>query len=212
MIVVSTTGERSYFIGSYYNTLSPIKALYPDALIENSDRFIKGMNQLMVGSALCVNKVIKKRRQEIEAMQTKDLKNDMLTSLIIANTEYDVNYKKNVGEELYLPMIDIEIRANILEAFAARTDTTANLFSYITYYLCYYPEVKQKMLAKINSIFLQNSSFQLVHSDLSKLKYCEAIIKEVEQMIPVTNLLERYPIEPIKVGGYEWSANMMFQF
>ncbi|KAF0430582.1 cytochrome P450 [Gigaspora margarita] len=243
MIVISTTGERSYSIRSYYNTLSPIKTSYPDALIEDSDRFVKGINQVVAGIAFFaflgpfvrhyipffrgkakeilnhrdflyerLDKIIKKRRQEIEVMPNKDLKNDMLTSLIIVNTERDVNYKKDVGEEIFPPMTDIEIRANILDAFLAGTDTTANLFCYITYYLCHYPEVKQKMLAEINSIFLQNSSFQLVHSDLSKLKYCEAIIKEVERMIPVVNLLGRYPTEPIEVGGYQWLANTMFQF
>ncbi|RIB15064.1 hypothetical protein C2G38_2193334 [Gigaspora rosea] len=43
-----------------------------------------------------------------EVMQSKDLKNDMLTSLIIANTERDVNYKKDVEEEIFPPMTDIE--------------------------------------------------------------------------------------------------------
>ncbi|KAF0342763.1 cytochrome P450 [Gigaspora margarita] len=243
MIVVSTTGERSYSMGSYYNTLSLIKATYPDALIEDSNRFVKGISQLIVGSALFVflgpftrhyvplirgrtkallkhrdfifeklDIIITKRRKEIEMMQTKDLKNDMLTSLIIANTERDVNYKKTDEEETLPPMTDIEIRANILDAFVAGTDTIANLFCYITYYLCHYPEVKQKMLAEINSILLPNNSFQLTHSDLSKLKYCEAIIKEVDRIIPVTSLLARYPSEPIEVGGYQWPAGTQFQF
>ncbi|KAF0493589.1 cytochrome P450 [Gigaspora margarita] len=242
MIVVSLTGERSYSMGSYYNTLSPIKAPYPDALIEDSDRFVKGMNQLIVGSALFaflnpfvrryvpfirgkanevlkhrdlifekLDKIIKKRRQEIEVMQNEDLKNDMLTSLIIANTERDVNYKKTVGEEIFPPMTDIEIRANILDAIVGGTDTTANLFSFLTYYLCHYPEVKQKMLTEIDSIFPPNSSFQLTHSDLSKLKYCEAIIKEVERLLPATNILAKYPSEPIEVGGYQWPADTQFQ-
>ncbi|KAF0430585.1 cytochrome P450 [Gigaspora margarita] len=240
MVVVSTTGERSYSMGTYYNTLSPIKALYPDALIEDSDRFVKGMNQIVVGAALFLflgpfirhyvpfirgkaneilkhrdfifeklDKIIQKRRQEIEVMKNKDLKNDMLTSLIIANTERDVNYKKTVGEET---MPDIEIRTNIFGAFAAGTDTTANLFCYITYYLCHYPEVKQKMLAEIDSIFPQNSSIQLTHNDLSKLKYCEAIIKEVDRIIPVSNILARYSSEPFEVGGYQWPAGTLFNF
>ncbi|RIB12734.1 cytochrome P450 [Gigaspora rosea] len=98
-------------------------------------------------------------------------------------------------------MTDIEIRANILDGIIAGTDTSANLFSFVTYYLCHYPEVKQKMLAEIDSIFPPNSSFQLTHSDLSKLKYCEAIIKEVERLLPVSNILSRYPSEPIEVGG-----------
>ncbi|KAF0478256.1 cytochrome P450 [Gigaspora margarita] len=241
MIVVSTTGERCYSMGSYYNTLSPIKAPYPDALVEDSDRFVKGINQLIAGTGLFaflppfvrhyvpfirgkaneilkdrdfifekLDKIIKKRRQEIEVIQNEDLKNDMLTSSIIANTKRDVNYKKIV-EEIFPPMTDIEIRANILEAFFAGTDTTANLFSFVTYYLCHYPEVKQKMLAEIDSIFSQNSSFQLIYSDLSKLKYCEAIIKEVERILPVANIVARYPSEPIEVGGYQWPADTQFQ-
>ncbi|RIB08861.1 cytochrome P450 [Gigaspora rosea] len=243
MIVVTLTGERSYSMGSYYNTLSPIKASHPDTLIEDSDKFVKGISQMVSGSALFaflgpftrhyvpfirsktievlkhrdfifekLDKMITKRRQEIEVMQTKDLKNDMLTSLIIANTERDVNYKKIIEKEPSPPITDIEIRANILDAFAAGTDTTANLFCFITYYLCHYPEVKQKMLAEIDSIFLPNSSFQLTHSDLSKLKYCEAIIKEVDRIIPVLSLFARYPLEPIEVGGYQWPAGTQFQF
>ncbi|RIB27824.1 cytochrome P450 [Gigaspora rosea] len=243
MIVVVTTGERSYSMGSYYNTLSPIKASYPDALIEDSDRFVRGINKFVAGIAFFaflgpfmrhyvpfirgkaneilkhrdfifdkLDQIIKKRRQEIEVMQNKDLKNDMLTSLIIANTERDVNYKKTAGEEIFTPMPDIEIRANILSAFLAGTDTTANLFSFVTYYVCHYPEVKQKMLTEIDSIFPPNSSLELTHNDLSKLKYCEAIIKEVDRVCPAANLLGRYPTEPIEVGGYQWPAGTMFHF
>ncbi|KAF0502399.1 cytochrome P450 [Gigaspora margarita] len=136
MIIVVTTGERSYSMGSYYNTLSPIKASYPDALIEDSDRFVRGINKIVAGVTIFsflgpfirhyvpfirgkaneilkhrdfvfdkLDLIIKKRRQEIDAMQNKDLKNDMLTSLIIANTERDVNYKKTVGEEIFPPTV-----------------------------------------------------------------------------------------------------------
>ncbi|KAF0430581.1 cytochrome P450 [Gigaspora margarita] len=68
------------------------------------------------------------------------------------------------------------------------------------------------MLVKINSIFSQNSLFQLTHSDLSKLKYFEPIIKEVERIFSITNLLERYITKPIEVSGYHWQASTIFQF
>ncbi|CAG8678131.1 4116_t:CDS:2 [Cetraspora pellucida] len=241
MIVVLTTGERSYSMGSYYNTLSPVKASHPDTLIDDSDRFVKGITQFVVGVSLFVflgpfmrhyvpiirdkansvlknrdylfgklDTIIRKRRQEIEVMQNKELKHDMLTSLIVANTERDINYKKTVGGEIFLPMTDIEIRSNILDAFLAGTDTTANLFSFITYYLCHYPEVKRKMLAEIDSIVQPKSSFQLTHNDLSKLRYCEAIIKEVERIFPVVNLTSRYAASPIEIGGYQWPVGTTF--
>ncbi|RIB15065.1 cytochrome P450 [Gigaspora rosea] len=68
------------------------------------------------------------------------------------------------------------------------------------------------MLAEIDLIFPQNSSFQLIHSDLSNLKYCEAIIKEANRICPVTNLLGRYPVDPVEIGGYQWPVGTMFQF
>ncbi|CAG8790445.1 14794_t:CDS:2, partial [Cetraspora pellucida] len=156
--------------------------------------------------------IIKKRRKEIEKMPVgTEMKTDMLTSLIIANTEKDIANIKTVDSEALEPMADEEIRNNLIEALAAGTDTTANLFCYITYYICKHPNVKQKMISEIDLVFSQSlNKYYLSSDDLSKLKYCEAIIKETSRMIPVTNFLIRHINEEYEVAGYKWAAGTSF--
>ncbi|KAF0425645.1 cytochrome P450 [Gigaspora margarita] len=153
--------------------------------------------------------MIKKRRKEIEKMPVgTEMRTDMLTSLIIANTEKDTANVKTVGGEMFEPMIDEEIRSNLVDAFVAGTNSTANTFCYITYYICKHPNMKQKMISEIDSVF-SNKPY-LTSDDLLKLKYCEAIIKESSRMIPVTNFTGRYMTEECEIAGYKWVAGTMF--
>ncbi|CAG8801046.1 7343_t:CDS:2 [Cetraspora pellucida] len=156
--------------------------------------------------------IIKKRREEIEEMPVgTEMRSDMLTSLIIANTEKDTAKIKTVGGETFEPMTDQDIRSNLVDAFIAGTDSTANLFCSVTYYLCKHPNVKQKMISEIDSVFSKysNKSY-LTSGDLLKLKYCEAIIKEVNRMIPAANFVTRYMNEECEVAGYKWAAGTTF--
>ncbi|CAB4488720.1 unnamed protein product [Rhizophagus irregularis] len=144
-------------MASYFNELSDNeKAERPSALIDET-----------------------RRRQEIENTPLdKPLSNDMLTSVIIANTPRDVNYDKNVNEKDMRPMTDIEIRGIIFDGIVAGTDTTANTISYIIYYLAHNPDVKKKMLDEIDRIFQGDKTRPITENDLNNLKYCEAIAKE----------------------------------
>ncbi|KAF0553173.1 cytochrome P450 [Gigaspora margarita] len=72
-----------------------------------------------------LNFMIKKRKKEIEEMSVgAEMRTDMLTSLIIANTEKDTFDVKTVGGETFEPMTDEEIRSNLIEAFFGGTDST----------------------------------------------------------------------------------------
>jgi len=74
--------------------------------------------------------IIKRRRKEIENTPLdKPLPNDMLTSVINANTPRGVNYTKTVGgEALERPMTDNEIRGIIFDGFLGGTDTVSKIF------------------------------------------------------------------------------------
>ncbi|CAB4487379.1 unnamed protein product [Rhizophagus irregularis] len=119
-------------MAGYFNELSDSeKAERPSALIDET-----------------------KRRQEIENTPLdKPLSNDMLTSVIIANTPRDVNYDKNINDKAMRPMTDIEVRGIIFDGIIAGTDTTANTISYIIYYLAHNPDVKKKLLDEIDRTF-----------------------------------------------------------
>ncbi|KAF0532302.1 cytochrome P450 [Gigaspora margarita] len=240
MIIVLTTGERSYSMASIYNKLSPIKMNLSGTLIEDSDKFVQRIREHTLGASFFMflisslrhnipfiknnvkllvenrdylfeklENIIKRRRKEIEETPVGEkLRHDLLTSLIIANTEKDMDNVKTVGGEKFRPMTDIEIRGNLLDAFLGGTNTTANLFCFVTYHICHYPQVKQKMLAEIDSIFPQNTCINF--DGLFKLDYCIAIIKEVSRLMPVLNVLARYTNNPCEIAGYKWDAGTMF--
>src|SRR6266540_5016660 len=70
------------------------------------------------------DEIIKKRRIEIENTPLEvPLNHDMLTSFITANTSRDINPTKHVDPDLLRPMTDLEIRANMIDAFIGGTGT-----------------------------------------------------------------------------------------
>nr|CAG8439859.1 2098_t:CDS:2 [Entrophospora candida] len=244
IISVVTTGERAYSMAYYLNTLSDKHLDHPSALLEDSERFIKGVRTHFLGAPIFIavpsiirhylpmvkasskkiidNRVylsgkidefIKKRRKEIEntPLGQPIESHDMLTSMLVANTARDFNHLKTVeGEGLSRPLTDEEIGSNMLDALLGGTDTTANLFCVIAYFLAKNPLVKKKMVEEIDSIFGDNKTREITHDDLSKLKYCDAIIKEVDRLVPIANTVARYSTRKEEIGGYEWPAGTYF--
>ncbi|CAG8514660.1 5217_t:CDS:1 [Funneliformis caledonium] len=88
-------------------------------LLDNCDRFY---NKLV--------NIIRNRRKEIEKeikiglFKTEQM--DLLTSLIIANTQYDPNPQKNLDPTMNKLMTDDEIRGVMFDAFVAGTDTVSD--------------------------------------------------------------------------------------
>ncbi|CAB4395418.1 unnamed protein product [Rhizophagus irregularis] len=160
-----------------------------------------------------IDTIVKRRKEEIENTPLdKPLPHDMLTSVITANTPRDINYTKTVGgEALERPMNDIEIRHIMFDAFIGGTDTTANMITFIAYFVAHHPEVKKKLLEEIDSVFQGDKTRPITESDFHSLKYCEAIIKEVSRVHPVANMIARYSQEPDEIAGYKWPAGTMFQ-
>ncbi|CAG8797034.1 9188_t:CDS:1, partial [Racocetra persica] len=66
-----------------------------------------------------------------------------------------------------------------------------------------------KMLAEIDSI-VPTFSDKLSCNDLKKLKYCEAIIKEVSRIMPSISFTFRHTTTECEVAGYKWPAGTDF--
>ncbi|CAG8808702.1 45249_t:CDS:2, partial [Gigaspora margarita] len=104
-----------------------------------------------------------KRRKEIEKIVTssnfdsKQLGNDLLTSMIIANTQYEIHSQINVDTSLLRPMTDDEILGVLFELFLP-SDTN--------------PTVKMKLLEEIKTVFKDDLTRPVTLEDLDKLKYC----------------------------------------
>ncbi|GES83214.1 cytochrome P450 [Rhizophagus clarus] len=196
---------RTHILGfSTFQLVSPFLRHYFPYFKKKSDDMkqnLKYLNQRF-------DSIIKKRRQEIENTPLdKPLSNDMLTSVIIANTPRDVNYDKNVIDKSIRPMTDREIRGIIFDGITAGTDTTANTISYIIYYLALNPDVKKKMLDEIDRVFKGDKTRPITENDIPNLKYCEAIVKEVSRIFSVVNTFPRCLERPEEIAGYKWPAN-----
>ncbi|RIB30693.1 cytochrome P450 [Gigaspora rosea] len=173
--------------------------------------YSEGLEELgIAGKGVIVNH--DERRKVIEEMPIgAELRPDMLTSLIVTNTERDLNNVKLAREDFSRPMKDAEIRNNLLDALLGGIETTSNTFSFLVYYVCLSHQVKKKMIDEIDSVFPPNTSFHLKHEDLLKLKYCDAIINEIGRIMPIANEIRRYLENPSEVAGYQWEAGTMIQ-
>ncbi|CAB4380785.1 unnamed protein product [Rhizophagus irregularis] len=155
-----------------------------------------------------VYEIIKKRRIEIENTPLdQPLRHDMLTSHITANTKRDINPVKHADDDLLRPMTDEEIFGSIIDSMGAGTITTANFFCFIVYYLGRYPEVKQRFQKELDEVLGTKS---ITYSDLDKLQYCDAIIKEVNRNCPLSFSIGRVNNEKDIVGGFNWPERTSF--
>uniref|UniRef100_A0A1D1YTQ1 Cytochrome P450 3A18 n=1 Tax=Anthurium amnicola TaxID=1678845 RepID=A0A1D1YTQ1_9ARAE len=243
MIINLLTGERSYSMAAYFDTLSNEKSEHPLAIVDDTVKLVQAFRKHLLGLVVFVivppllrhyvpffknkaddlfqnmkfindklNAIIKRRRQEIENTPLdKPLPNDMLTSMITVNTPRDNNKIKTVDDEAIRPMTDTEIRGNILDGFIGGTDTTANSISFVIYYLAHYPNVKKKMLKEIDRIFQDDKTRPITENDFNKLKYCEAIVKEVARVFPTVTHITRYINRPDEIAGYQWPTDTTFK-
>ncbi|PKC73682.1 cytochrome P450 [Rhizophagus irregularis] len=233
MIIKLLTGERSYSMAAYFDTLSDEKSDHPPAIVNDSVKLVHALRKHLLGFIIFafvppflrhyipffknkaddllqnvrfinerLDEIIKRRRQAIENTSLdKPLTNDMLTSLITANTPRDVNYTKTVGgEALDRPMTDTEIRGVIFDGFLGGTDTTANTIS-----------CEKENDRRIDRIFQGDKTRPITENDFQKLKYCEAIAKEVSRVFTVVPTILRSINKPDEIAGYKWPAGTMFR-
>ncbi|PKB99568.1 cytochrome P450, partial [Rhizophagus irregularis] len=82
--------------------------------------------------------------------------------------------------------------------------------SFIVYYIAHNPDVKKKLLEEIDSIFQGDKIRPITKDDFYSLSYCEAIVKEVARIFPVTHLITRYIDNPSETAEYNWPAGTLF--
>ncbi|PKY30876.1 cytochrome P450 [Rhizophagus irregularis] len=200
---------RKHILGVVmFQFVSPFLRHYFPYFKNKSDDYIQNIKFL----SQRMDAIIKRRRQEIENTPLDEpLPNDLLTSIIIANTSRDINYNKIDDKEVMRPMTDPEIRGIIFDGIIAGTDTTANTISFIVYYLAHYPDVKKKMLNEIDRVFQDDKTRPITENDAHNLKYCEAIVKEVSRIFSVAYVIPRCLEKPEEIGGYQWPAETMFR-
>ncbi|KAF0496841.1 cytochrome P450 [Gigaspora margarita] len=239
-IILLTTHKRAYSIIDYYNKLLPTKKFdIPIGALEESENYIASIRtyiramefffttpkiiRILPGVRQYAQRLIKnrdllyeylkiiiqERRKEIEKTLDKDfLTSDLLTSFLTANTSLDIS---NVSDETHVEhMSDEQICGNLIEVFAAGTDSVANSITFIIYYLAHYPKVKECVVKELETVFGRDPNYRFSSDDLSKLRYCEAVIKEVSRIFPSAPTTFRTSTKPVEIGGHHFPANLQF--
>ncbi|CAJ0750465.1 24792_t:CDS:2, partial [Entrophospora sp. SA101] len=211
--------ESEEFIESINTFVSDNQIMFVPKMIKDLPFIKNRVEKLLANNYMFYGRlknIVIKRRKELEKninndndyLKTKQL--DLLTSLIVVNTPYDTRPQKNVNPALLRPMTDDEIRGVMFDAFVAGTDTTVNTFCFVVYYISHYPEVKKKLFEEIDSVFKDDPTREVTTTDLEKLKYCEAIIKETSRIRPTVSMLSRYSDKPDEIAGYKWPSKTLF--
>jgi len=209
--------ESENFIESINIFVSDNQTLFVPKILRNFP-FIKSRVDYMLNNCTYfygkLVEIIRRRRKEIQntdnVKEFVTRKNDLLTSLIVANTQYDLHPVKNLDPSLARPMTDDEIRGVMFDAFVAGTDTTVNTFCFALYYLSHNPHVKKRLVEEIESVFKDDFNRPITVEDLEKLKYTEAVIKETSRIRPTVSMVSRFSSKADNVAGYEWPSNVLF--
>src|SRR6476469_2373791 len=125
--------------------------------------------------------------------QSEPLGEDILSLLISARDE--------AGQ----PMSDVELRDELMTILFAGHETTATSLSWALYWIHYLPEVREKLLAELNSLG--------EHPDLNaiaRLPYLNAVCQETLRIYPVAMLaLNRIVKQPLEIAGYRFEPGTL---
>jgi cytochrome P450 len=102
-------------------------------------------------------------------------------------------------EEDGLGISDRQIRDEIMTMFLAGHETTANALSWTWYLLARHPEIQQRVQDEARRVL---GDRRLVAADVSKLTFCELVIRESMRLYPPAYVVGRRPMEDVTIGNY----------
>ncbi|KAL2933105.1 Cytochrome P450 71A4 [Bienertia sinuspersici] len=106
------------------------------------------------------------------------------------------------------PLERDSIKAQILDAFAAGTDTTYAVLEWAMTELLKHPQVMEKLQNEVREIAGEKE--HLREDDLEKMKYLKAVIKETLRLHPpVPLLVPRESTHDLKINGYDISSRTL---
>ncbi|KAL3537353.1 hypothetical protein ACH5RR_000719 [Cinchona calisaya] len=95
----------------------------------------------------------------------------------------------------------IQIKAFILDLFIAATESSANAMQWAMAELINHPVVFKKVREEIDSVV--GNSRLVEESDIPKLPYFQAVMKEILRLHPTATIITRQSREHCKIHGYD---------
>ncbi|OWM82675.1 3,9-dihydroxypterocarpan 6A-monooxygenase [Punica granatum] len=154
-------------------------------LKEVRDRFDSMMERIID------HKLVRRKRKETGgSAEVKDLLD------ILLNVAEDENSEMRLSKE--------NIKAFILDIFAAGTDTAAITIEWALSELINHPDIMEKARQEIDMVVGKNRLVE--ESDIPNLPYLQAIAKETLRLHPSGPMIVRESTETCVIGGYEIPA------
>ncbi|KAI6190866.1 hypothetical protein M3Y97_00165400 [Aphelenchoides bicaudatus] len=108
-------------------------------------------------------------------------------------------YTKEKSVQILKKLSADELLAQCLLFLFAGFDTTANTLAFTSYYLAKYPNIQDKMRQEIEDLGIKPNP---TYEDLQKLKYSEAVQKEVLRFYPIAAMaVSRKCVADTTIGG-----------
>ncbi|CAG8592139.1 9590_t:CDS:2 [Racocetra fulgida] len=150
-----------------------------------------------------IQKIIQKRREEIDNVNAEEndkiknqdnddeLSSDLLTAILTMNTNRNIKSVEDNENNMYNKhMTDDEITGLLLDVVAGGVETVMLKI----YQVACYCEWNKRMLNELDQTFGSGSDYKIELDAVNQLKYCEAIIKEV-QMFRLVSKSEIFEID-----------------
>ncbi|KAF2895541.1 hypothetical protein ILUMI_10635 [Ignelater luminosus] len=175
-------------------SFSPIKMF--DVLYPLSKDYKIEQNALKVLHGY-TNYVIKKRKEElISKSSTTEKHDDTGAKKRLAFLDLLLQCQVD-GKPLPQEVIREEVDTFMFEGH----DTTTSGISFALYHLSKYPEVQEKAVNELRSIFADNKDGSPTYQDLQNMKYLEMVIKESLRLYPPVPAYARVLEETVKYDG-----------
>ncbi|OIT02518.1 PREDICTED: premnaspirodiene oxygenase-like [Nicotiana attenuata] len=107
---------------------------------------------------------------------------------------------KETGE-LQFPITNDHIKAVISDMFAAGTETSAAVITWVLSEMMRNPKIMAKAQSEVRQVFKGKTSFD--EKDLDKLSYLKLVIKETLRLHPPSPFLPRQCMKQTYIGGYK---------
>ncbi|MDB4946756.1 MAG: cytochrome [Labilithrix sp.] len=128
--------------------------------------------------------IIEERRREGD-------RGDLLSMLIAATTDEDG------------AMSDTQLRDESMTMMLAGHETTALTLGFALHLLAHHPEVHARLVAEIDEVL---GTRPAAESDLPRLVYADAVVREAMRLYPPAWALGREATAPCTIGGYPIAA------
>nr|XP_009794145.1 PREDICTED: cytochrome P450 93A3-like [Nicotiana sylvestris] len=112
----------------------------------------------------------------------------------------DILLDKQEDESFEIRLSRENIKAFIMDMFAAGSDTSAIMIEWALAELINHPRIMQKAVQEIDSVVGKNRLVE--ESDIENLPYLQAIIKETLRLHPAAPMIVRISSEDCKIGEY----------